>query len=68
MKVTIKRKSGESIIFNQAYEVFGRGLDVVDGKVIDEFFVVLYPDEIDNHVEAEMAYRTETIENVVITF
>lgn len=61
MKVTIKRKNGETITYNRAYEVFGRGAH-------DELFVVLYPDELDHDVEAEMEYHTDTIDSVVITF
>lgn len=63
MKVIIKRKNGETITYNGAYEVYGRGLDVVD-----EFLVVHYADELDHYVESEMEYRTETIDSVVITF
>ena len=61
MKVTIKRKSGEIITYNRAYEVFGCGQH-------DEKFVVLYPDELDHGVEAEMEYHTDSIERVEITF
>lgn len=61
MKVTIKRKNGETITYNRAYEVFARGKH-------DEKFVVLYPDELDYNVEAEMEYSTDNIERVVITF
>lgn len=61
MKVTIKRKNGETITYNRAYEVFGRGKN-------DEKFVVIYPNELDHNVEAEMEYYTDTIDSVVITF
>lgn len=61
MKVNIKRKNGETITYNRAYEVFGRGQH-------DEKVVVLYPDELDHNVEAEMEYNTDTIDSVVITF
>ena len=44
MKVTIKRKNGNTITYNRAYEVFGRGKH-------DEKFVVLYPDELDHRYE-----------------
>ena len=68
MNVNIKLKNGKTIKYNRAYEVFGRGLDVVDGKVIDQFLVVIYPDELDHNVESEIAYSTELIDSVVITF
>lgn len=61
MKINIKRKNGETITYNRAYEVFGRGKH-------DEKVVVLYPDELDHNVEAEMEYNTDTIDSVVITF
>lgn len=61
MKVTIKRKSGEIITYDKAYEVYSRGPH-------DTYCVVNYPDELDKGVEAEMIYRTETIESIVITF
>ena len=61
MKVTIKRKNGETITYNRAYEVYGRGKH-------DEKFVVLYPDELDHDVEAETEYTTAKIDSVVITF
>lgn len=61
MKVVIKRKSGEIISYDKAYEVSSRGPH-------DKYFIVTYPDELDNGVEAEMIYRTETIESLVITF
>lgn len=61
MKVTIKRKNGETITYNRAYEVFGRGQH-------DEKFVVLYPDALDHNTETETEYNTDTIDSVVITF
>ena len=61
MKVNIKRKNGETITYKRAYEVFGRGKH-------DEKVVVLFPDELDHNVEAEMEYNTDTIDSVVITF
>lgn len=61
MKVTIKRKNGETITYKRAFEVFGRGKH-------DEKFVVIYPNELDHDVEAEMEYYTDTIDSVVITF
>ena len=61
MKVTIKRKNGETITYKRAFEVFGRGKH-------DEKFVLIYPNELDHDVEAEMEYNTDTIVSVVITF
>lgn len=61
MKVEIKRKTGEIITYDKAYEVYSRGPH-------DKYCVVTYPDDIDHGVEAEMIYRTETIECIVITF
>lgn len=61
MKVVIQRKNGETIIYKRAFEVFARGAH-------DELFVVLYPDELDHGVEAEMEYHTDTIDSVVISF
>ena len=61
MKVNIKRKNGETITYNRAYEVFGRCKH-------EEKVVVLYPDELDHNVETETEYNTDTIDSVVITF
>ena len=61
MRVAIQRDNGETIIYEHAYEVFGRGNH-------DEKFVVIYPNELDHNVEAEMEYYTDTIDSVVITF
>lgn len=61
MKVTIKRKNGETITYKRAFEVFDRGKH-------DEKFVVIYPNELDHNVEAEMEYNTDTIDSIVITF
>lgn len=61
MRVVIQRDNGETIIYERAYEVFSRGKN-------DETFVVIYPNELDHNVEAEMEYYTDTIDSVVITF
>ena len=61
MRVAIQRDNGETIIYERAYEVFGRGKH-------DEKFVVIYPNELDHDVEAEMEYYTDTIDSAVITF
>lgn len=61
MRVVIQRDNGETIIYKRAYEVFSRGKN-------DEKFVVIYPNERDHNVEAEMEYNTDTIDSVVITF
>ena len=61
MRVAIQRDNDETIIYERAYEVFGRGKH-------DEKFVVIYPNELDHDVEAEMEYNTDTIDSVVITF
>ena len=56
MKVKITRTNGEIITYNRAYEVYERG----------ESIVVVYPDELDHNVEAEMEYQEETIKAVEI--
>lgn len=61
MRVAIQRDNGETIIYKRAYEVFARGMN-------DEKFVVIYPNELDHDIEAEMEYYTDTIDSVVITF
>jgi len=60
MKVLIKRKSGETIAYDKAYEVYSRGSE-------DKHCIVVYPDELEG-VETEMIYRTETIERITLTF
>ena len=61
MKVTFIKKDGEKIVYNKAYEVYQRGRHT-------KYIVVLYPDEIDHNVEAEMEYRRDDLDSVVITF
>lgn len=61
MRVVIQCNNDETIIYNRAYEVFGRGKH-------DEKLVVIYPNELDHDVEAEMEYYTDLIDSVVITF
>lgn len=60
MKVVIKRKTGEIITYDKAYEVYSRGSE-------DKHCIVVYPDELEG-VETEMIYRTETIESITLTF
>lgn len=59
MKVKITRTNGEIITYNRAYEVYERGM-------FGDFLVVVYPDELDHNVEAEMEYRAESIKTVEI--
>lgn len=59
MKVKITRSNGEIITYNRAYDVYEHG-------ILGEFIVVVYPDDLDHNVEAEMEYRAETIKNVEI--
>ena len=61
MKVTFIKKDGEKIVYNKAYEVYQRGRHT-------KYIVVLYPDEFDHNVEADMEYRRDDLEKVVITF
>lgn len=60
MKVKITRTNGEIITYNRAYDVYERGM-------FGEFIVIVYPDELDHNVEAEMEYREETIDHIEIT-
>lgn len=61
MKVSIKRKNGEDIDFERAYEVYGRGQH-------DETVAVVFPNELDHNVESVMEYSTDKIEWIEITF
>lgn len=61
MKVSIKRKNGEDIDFERAYEVYGRGQH-------GETVAVVFPNELDHDVEAVMEYSTDKIERIEITF
>lgn len=61
MRVAIQLNNNETIIYERTYEVFSRGKH-------DEKFVVIYPNELDHDVEAEMEYNTDIIDSVVITF
>lgn len=82
MIVTFIKKDGERKVYNHAYEVFEhkkivetfKDNDNKDGslsreiKEVDSFIGVVYPDELDHGVEAEMEYHTDSIARVVITF
>ena len=61
MTVTFIKKNGEKIVYNKAYEVYQRGRHT-------KYIVVLYPDELDHNVEAEMEYIRDDLDRVVITF
>lgn len=72
MTVTIIKKDGEKIVYKYAYDLYELKHSVEDrnGKrsLIEKRMCVLYPDELDYNVEAEMEYNTDTIDSVVITF
>lgn len=61
MTVTFIKKDGNEIVYKNAYEVYQRGRHT-------KYIVVLYPDELDHNVEAEMEYRRDDLERVIITF
>jgi len=71
MKVTFIKKDGQKIVYKHAYEVYEHEKCIDNGGVIDEveaFITVVYPDELDYGVEAEMDYHTDSIDRVEITF
>lgn len=72
MTVTIIKKDGEKIVYENAYELYELKHYVEDrnGKrsLTEKRIGVLYPDELDYNVEAEMEYNTDSIDRVVITF
>lgn len=71
MKVTFIKKNGTKIVYNHAYEVYEHKKCIDNGGEIDEvseYITVVYPDELDYGVEAEMDYHTDSIERVEITF
>ena len=61
MNVTVKKKTGEEVNFDNAYDVYYH-------EAATKSVVVLYPDELDHGVEAEMEYRSDDIDRIIITF
>lgn len=61
MTVTFIKKDGAKIVYKKAYEVYQRGRHT-------KYIVVVYPNELDHNVEAEMEYRSDELDSVNITF
>ena len=71
MKVTFIKKDGQKIVYKHAYEVYEHKKCIDNNGVIEEvaaYITVVYPDELDYGVEAEMDYHTDSIDRVEITF
>lgn len=71
MTVTFIRKDGERKVYKNAYEVYEHKQFIDNHGEFEEvaaYITVVYPDELDHGVEAEMDYHTDSIERVVITF
>ena len=71
MTVTFIKKDGNKIVYKNAYEVYEHKKFIDNKGVYEEiaaYITVVYPDELDHGVEAEMDYHTDSIDRVEITF
>lgn len=72
MTVTVIKKDGEKIVYKNAYDFYEikHYVEERNGQrsLTEKRISVVYPDDLDHYVEAEIEHNTDTIDQVVITF